>query len=86
MFKITVRESEKKQAPIDWRTLPVGTVIEFEDRVKAVVFGGDHVADNRLVLLAFPDGDPWFVSALGYEKEAVAKVLGTIEEIVVRGV
>jgi len=83
MFRITIKEQEKKQKPIDWRTLPARTVIEFEDGVEAVVFDdGEH---PRLFLLSYVSGDPWFMLADGYEDVPVKKVLGTIEEIVVKG-
>ena len=80
-MKITINKKEEKQKPINWQKLPTGTVIEFDDKVRAVVFSS--VIKCKLLLLTYSDGGDWFELADDYEDYTVVKVLGTISEIVV---
>lgn len=86
-MKITINRKEKCQGEIDWKTLPVGTVVEFETGIRAVRYDGyskmsDDQCEPQLLLLATVY-DIVFDQAAGYLDIPIVKVLGKITEIIV---
>jgi hypothetical protein len=84
-MKVTVIEKERKS--INWRELPLGTVVEFVDGVQAVVVNDKDGKDGKgMLLLNYRDGSDFLDIAAGYKTEPVAKIVGkltgvTVEEI-----
>lgn len=86
MIKVTVRKNEKTEEKIDFEKLPFGTVVEFHDGVKAVVYQGVSLEGKtkEMLLLNYLEGyEP--AQALGYKSHKIIKVLGTIKEVIVGG-
>ena len=87
-MKITeVKNEAKVQETIDWGSLDLGMVIEFETGVKAVVIRDANDQDRRgLLLLTHGDADNtnYYETASGYKSVPVTRVIGKIEEIIVR--
>jgi len=88
-MKITeIKIAAKVQEAIDWKKLDLGTVIEFVTGAKAVVMRDANDRDRRgLLLLVHGDGadnTEYYETASGYKSVSVARVIGKIEEIIVK--
>lgn len=83
-IKVTVHKKSKQEySRTDWESLPTGTVIEYTDGTKGVVFEGtiDKKAGIMLVC-GFGGVEYGPIAADGYLTESF-KVLGKLSEIIV---
>lgn len=88
-MKITeVKNKAKVQETIDWRKLDLGTVIEFMTGAKAVVMRDANDRDRQGLLLLVHGGGAnnldYYETASGYKSVPVARIIGKIEEIIVK--
>lgn len=82
-MKITAKPKVKEAQKINWRELPIGTIVRFTDDVTAMVFSNSDSTKRRLLLLNYTDGTLWLREALGYKTITIAEVLGVLTEMVV---
>ena len=80
-MKITVQQKKKVAKKIDWKTLPSGTVVEFDNGKQAIVYQ-EYTTTMKPALLLLGAGVYW-EQAKGYLDRTVTKIIGTITEIIV---
>ncbi|KKK56720.1 hypothetical protein LCGC14_3061700 [marine sediment metagenome] len=81
-MKITIKNKEKHPKIIIWQSFPCGTMIEFNDGIRAMVIENVYEQKELLLLSHWLNGGR-FELARKYKTYPVAKILGTIKEIIV---
>ena len=84
-MKITVNEKPVEEKPIDWRKLPIGTVVGFENGAVGITYLDFSDGRRGIILVQGCEGCNYGPERLAvYEDDvAIVRVLGKLTEIIV---